>query len=144
MKFKKKPFRKWLDALCSVVVKTRDLWRCQRCGKPVRGRQAQWCHINSRSSNAVRWHLSNSLLMCASCHGDAHARPSEFHEWFSDKYPARKDDISQMARQLFTWKEEDYRRTEKYLLSYARGYNVDYTDISKQYQKRLKRLLDEV
>ena len=88
-----------LDALCALVVKTRDGWRCRRCGvryKPG-DRGFHWAHVFSKSRHRTRWSLENSIALCAGHHLNwAHIHPKEFHQWVRDEVlgPERYDALA--------------------------------------------------
>jgi len=80
-----KSAKKDLDALCRQVVFARDKI-CQHCGKTS---NLQWAHIRSRRYLSTRWHLCNSLCLCAGCHLWWHHEPLEATEWFRTKFRER-------------------------------------------------------
>lgn len=82
---------KRLDWLASQIVKYRDDWTCQKCGKHVEGKDAHWAHILPKSSGILmRWDLLNALCLCMHDHLSwAHLNPLEFSEWFKEKFRAR-------------------------------------------------------
>ena len=159
-KFNKKAFKKWLDALCRVVVKERDGWQCRWCKKSqLEGLDCQWSHINSRTTNCVRWDLLNSLTLCSGCHGDAHAHETVFYGWLQNKHPYLLDYLNEeidgvprcKARTL--WKEDNFLAVERALLLKALDLDVDPYKIknddggekgTEMYRKRLIKKLKEV
>lgn len=151
-KFKKKAFRAWLDELAKIVVKTRARFTCeiqQANNCPVQliplDKNTQWIHIKSRSRNDLRWLLCNALCGCGQCHQWGHANPNEFGQWFTEAYPARNALINRIAlRELRTWREQDYRHIEDYLIKKAREVEVDYMNMPVAYRMRLKRKLAEL
>lgn len=151
-KFKKKPFRNWLDALCRIQVKTdanftceiQQAYNCPVVLKPL-DENTQWIHIKSRNSNIVRWDINNSLCGCGQCHQWGHANPNEFGEWFADAYPGRNQIINQLIRQpSFVWKEDNYKEVEEELLMQCVAVGVDYMNCPVKYRMRLKRKLEEL
>lgn len=58
------------DRLFSIRIRTRDQWRCQKCGFGGIERRAQMecAHIAPRRFHAVRWADSNALTLCHDCH----------------------------------------------------------------------------
>ena len=136
--FHKKPFRNWLDALARLVVKERDGWACCKCGRPVQGQNCHWAHVIGRTPNRTRWEPLNALCLCSECHGFFDLHPVDFGIWFNAKYPARKlyqDWIDGMP--LKTWREDDYKRIEAFLLRKCRDLYVDPYKIEEKYRKRL-------
>ncbi len=149
-KFKKTPFRKWLDFLAKNVVKADADYICeiqQANDCPVQLRpldpNTQWIHIKSRSSNIVRWSLNNALCGCGQCHQWAHANPDEWGTWFAHKYPEREAIINELRRRPpFVWKEEHFRAIEEVLLTEAKNIGLDYMNCSTDFRMRLKRILE--
>lgn len=151
-KFRKKPFRDWLDCLARIVVKTDDNFTCQirqspNCAGEMMplDRNCQWCHIKSRSRNDLRWNEWNAITGCGACHQWAHANPNEFGVWFQHQYPWRYGYLNDLAKQpLHTWKEDEYKEVEEELLRSAFDLEVDYLNIPERFQMRLKRKLEEL
>ena len=151
-KFKKRPFRDWLDELAKIVVKTDADFTCEiqqanNCPVKLRplDRNTQWVHIKSRNSNAVRWLTQNALCGCGQCHQWGHANPNEFGAWFANTYPSRNSFINEVAsRPPYPWKEHDYKTAERYLLVEAHAVGVDYMNMPVKYRMRLKRKLEEL
>ncbi len=151
-KFKKKPFRDWLDCLARIVVKTDANFTCEiqqanNCPVNLRplDKNTQWIHIKSRNSNIVRWDTRNALCGCGQCHQWAHSNPNEFGEWFAKNYPYRHEAINELIRRpLQTWREDDYKYYEKALLQEALECRVDYLNVPVKYRMRLKRKLEEL
>ena len=151
-KFSKKAFKKWLDCLAAVVIKTDDNFTCQiRMSKDCAGVMqsldfnCQWCHLISRSSNNLRWDTWNALTGCGACHQWAHANPTAFGVWFADNYPQRYEYLNEV-RITKTWKEDDFKEVERKLLQQAVDVEVDYMSMmpSWGYRERLKRKLEEL
>jgi hypothetical protein len=141
-KFKAKPFKRWLDCLAGVVVKTRDGFQCQIVHDPA---NCQCCHIISRSSNITRWDLMNLITGCGHCHNFAHKNPVEFGVWFSGKYRHRLDWIECVSCQpKKTWRQPDFEEVERQLLQKAIDLNVDYLHVNKTYRDRFKRRIKEL
>ena len=134
-KFKAKAFKSWLDSLCSAMVKARDNYTCQVCGKVVSGHNCQWSHIKSRKWNSTRWMPENSMVKCGYCHRWWHDNPAEAGKWFSETFPERYKKIYS-AKGKSSWKQWDFEEVEKELLELCLTCNVDYDTIAKTYQKR--------
>jgi len=151
-KFKKKPFRDWLDTLARIVVKTDDNFTCQIQQSPNCAGQmlpldknCQWCHIKSRSRNDLRWHCLNNITGCGQCHQWGHANPNDFGVWFAKTYPKRQEIINLIAQQHpHTWYEGEYKAVELSLLTEAKRIGVDYMNIPERFRMRLKRKLEEL
>lgn len=143
-KFNKKAFRDWLDNLCKVVVKTRDDFTCQRCGKYLKHEpfNCQWCHIKGRNRNNLRWDLYNDETLDGACHTWVHNNPDIGWDWLLDKNPVRKKYINdKMKEPIKTWREDDFREVEAYLIQKAKDFGVEWNDIRIMYQPRLRKLL---
>ena len=151
-KFSKKAFKKWLDCLAAIVVKTDDNYTCQiRMSPDCAGamlpldRNCQWCHIKSRSSNNLRWDTWNAITGCGACHKWAHDNPNEFGVWFAKNYRHRNENLNE-PRFTKTWKEDDFKQVEHDLLKEALDVEVDYMSMmpSWGYRERLKRKLEDL
>ncbi len=89
MKTERRKMMDKLDLLCGKVRKEIDDWQCQRCGKPVTGRNAHWSHIFAKGTHInIRWDLNNCITLCFTCHRWWHDE-SEGKAWFKNKYLAR-------------------------------------------------------
>lgn len=145
-KFNKKAFRAWLDALCATVVKVRDRWTCQKCGKNLKADpyNCHWCHIKSRSSNSVRWQLPNCETLCGTCHQFAHANPDVAWDWLFEMFPNRKELLNKLASDVKTWRQDDFEFIETYLLGKAKDFKVKPEHLPEKYRKRFERKISEV
>jgi len=78
-----------LDKLWAEVIKLRDNYTCQRCGKKYKpgDRGLDAAHVVSRRYRATRYLPANGVALCTGCHLFLHARPDEFRRWFEAKYP---------------------------------------------------------
>ena len=82
----KKYHREVLDKLWSKIVRTRDSFTCQRCGKrhdkKSRGLHAH--HILTKGSHgfSIRWDLDNGVAVCYGCHMFLQGNPDE-NEYFA-------------------------------------------------------------
>lgn len=148
-KFRKKPFREWLDVLAKTVVKTRDDFTCQinhngKCSGSMEAlsRDCQWVHIKSRKSNNTRWDMLNAICGCAHCHTWAHDNPDEFGLWFFDKYPYRSNYLN-TVRKHYTWREESYKHIERKLLEKAIDLKVDILNVPIRYRQRFIKRIKE-
>lgn len=77
------------DALFSKIIRERDNWTCQRCGKyyPEGNRQGIHCsHIFSRRHTATRWEPLNAVAHCFSCHQYLGGNPVIFDRWVRRYY----------------------------------------------------------
>lgn len=142
--FKAKPFKNWLDAICKAVVKVRDERICQKCLIKIHDTyNCQWAHIKSRSRNDLRWDLLNSMVLCGSCHQWWHANPNEAGVWFANEFSARDSYLNGQIYKPETWRKEDFERIEKYLIGKAIDLNVKPCHISKQFQTRFEKAVEE-
>ena len=74
---------KTLDDLWSKVIRTRDGYKCVRCGSQ---KQPQGSHIIPRTVRVTRWDILNGKCLCWRCHdGWWHQHPIEAVEW-AEKY----------------------------------------------------------
>lgn len=84
-----------LDKITAQVVKLRDDYTCQRCGKKYSQYNGKgsldWSHVFSRTRYSMRWLLINSISLCCGCHKFWHDNPLESGQWFKDKWPHRYD-----------------------------------------------------
>ena len=75
------------DKAWRELVKARDGWRCQRCGKrSVPFSDALHAHHwHRRGVQATRYDLDNGITLCPECHAFFHAHPAAAHE-FGEKH----------------------------------------------------------
>jgi|SRR3990167_5919575 len=80
-----------LDGLMIDIVRLRDNYTCQHCGKRVTKKNAHVSHVIPRSAgNKLRWDLQNLKVLCFHCHINWwHKNPTEASEWFKSKFPER-------------------------------------------------------
>ena len=68
--------------LHSLLVRTRDGFRCRWCGiRREDGKQIQCAHIISRSVSATRTDERNAVALCASCHFKQSRNPLVWARW---------------------------------------------------------------
>lgn len=79
----KRRLKKDLDAIFSKVIRSRDAWTCQRCGKYHKPpTNALHCsHYWGRTRDATRFCEDNCVALCYGCH----------RLWEGDKQGAYKD-----------------------------------------------------
>jgi 5-methylcytosine-specific restriction endonuclease McrA len=67
------------DALFRKLIKDRDRWTCQSCGRsfPVGSDQLECAHFIPRGNRTVRWHLLNAAALCLGCHARLQHTPEE-------------------------------------------------------------------
>jgi hypothetical protein len=72
--------------LHSLLVRTRDGFRCRWCGvHKDDGKQIQCAHIISRSISATRTDEKNAVALCASCHWKQSKNPLVWARWLEDE-----------------------------------------------------------
>lgn len=84
---------KELDKLWSLVVRTRDGFRCQYCN--VKSTRIQPHHIFARWHKSTRWESKNGICLCNPHHiwsntFSAHRTPTEFTLWVKEKIGTRR------------------------------------------------------
>lgn len=80
-----------------ALVRTRDLWRCFRCGCPAD--PGEWHHRRGRSVvDEHRHEACNGLNLCSTCHAWVHANPFEARAkgWIVSRH-ANPCDVSALA-----------------------------------------------
>jgi 5-methylcytosine-specific restriction endonuclease McrA len=87
----RKSLIKKLDSLVIEIIRLRDNYTCQHCGKKVDKSNAHVSHVIPRSAgNKLRWDLNNLKVLCFHCHINWwHKNPTESGEWFKQKFPVR-------------------------------------------------------
>lgn len=127
-KGERKKLTEKLDGLVKQILRLRENFICEKCGKPVKDSDAQTGHIVAKDNGASwrRFDLLNVSLFCGRCHlGWWHKQPLDATEWYKDKYPARYEYLSK------------YRGGKPAKISTAEMY-----DLVEQYTEKLKDLTD--
>ena len=78
-----------LDRITPKIVKLRDAYTCQRCGRLIMSCARHWAHIYRRGHLTLRWVVTNAVTACHDCHRWLDLHPSEKETWFSEKFPIR-------------------------------------------------------
>ena len=91
----RKTLKRNLDETMKQVIRLRDEYTCQRCGKRyspdnVKG-SLDWAHIYARERLSMRWLYLNSIILCCGCHKWWHDNPTDSGKWFAEKWPHRDD-----------------------------------------------------
>ena len=75
--------RDFLDAVVSDLVRYRDCWVCQHCGKSFVPPNAGYhcSHFKSRAHKGTRWDLKNLDGLCWGCHKYFGSHLTEYREW---------------------------------------------------------------
>ena len=78
-----------LDWITPKIVKLRDGYTCQRCGRLLQSGMRHWAHIFGRRHLTLRWKKENAVTACHECHRwlDSHAFDAKV--WFQTKFPKR-------------------------------------------------------
>ncbi|MFZ8957903.1 MAG: HNH endonuclease [Pseudohongiellaceae bacterium] len=72
--------------LHSLVVRTRDGFRCRWCGvHKDEGKQIQCAHVISRAVSATRTDERNAVALCASCHFKQSKNPLVWARWIEQE-----------------------------------------------------------
>jgi len=105
-KSKRRKLTDKLDELCKDIIRERDDWTCQCCGKKVAGKNAQASHVKPKSLGLrFRWDLLNMKLLCGKCHLSWHGDPTG-SDWFTKKWPHRMEYIESIPRGPVIWKND--------------------------------------
>jgi len=106
-----------LDKIVIELIRKRDNWTCQHCGKLVEKSNAHVSHVIPRShGDNLRWDLTNLKLLCFHCHINWwHKNPLEAYEWFKQKFPERYKYLMGKKEEVKKWQEIEL---EQLLLTY--------------------------
>ena len=106
MASKRKRIEDRIWKLVQQVVRERDNYTCQRCGKyrkpdPGSGvRNFDCSHVFGRGAQRdpyLKWDVENVKLMCFTCHQWFAECPTESGEWFAEKFPDRLAYLRQLV-----------------------------------------------
>ena len=83
--------KKECDEIVKKIVKIRDNFTCQKCGKRVSGSDCQGSHVVPVSAgNKLAFDEQNIKVLCYHCHMNWwHKDPTVAGEWFKNKFPER-------------------------------------------------------
>ena len=72
------------DARFSNMIRERDNWTCQRCGKRYEPptRALHCAHLFTRRTKATRFDPDNATAACYGCHQFLDSHPASKHEFF--------------------------------------------------------------
>jgi hypothetical protein len=92
------------DVEWAQLIKNRDNWTCQKCGKkyPPKWRGLHAAHIFSRRFKATRTDPENGIALCFGCHMWAHQHPLDFHEWIRERMGDEYETLKASAKKLRT------------------------------------------
>lgn len=104
-----------VDSVFSKVIRLRDNYTCQKCGKTQAEAMIQCSHIYSRRHRSTRWDEANARALCFRCHMDWHSNPTEARElaltWMTE------DELDELCQKAWTTtkitkqeKEEIYKQ----------------------------------
>jgi len=94
------------DSLCRAINRYKKC--CERCSRRA-PYQLHWSHVYGRRSKNLRWRESNHLLLCSTCHRWMHEFPTEFTQWFVDKFgAARQKKLQELYAHPQEMTVEDY------------------------------------
>lgn len=112
-KVKKTPISKLKKILLEItkdIVRKRDDYTCQRCGKKVSGSKCHVSHVIPVSAgNRLAFDPLNMKVLCYHDHLNWwHKNPIEASIWFQQKFPTRHTYLQQHRTEIVNWKEADY------------------------------------
>ena len=93
--------RSSLDATFSTMIRERDNWTCQRCGKVYepKSQGLHSAHMFSRRIQATRLWPDNACALCFGCHQYLDSNPNEKLAFFRERLgDERFDALSDRAR----------------------------------------------
>ena len=111
--------KKKTELAVKKLVKARDGYICQHCGKHCEGANAHASHVIPVSAgNQFRFDPLNLKCMCYHCHINWwHKNPIEATEWFKEKFPERYDYLFSLPRVTVKFSIDDLKEMEtKYKL----------------------------
>ena len=78
---------KW-DAVFSDLIRYRDCWTCQKCGKkyPEKSQGLHCSHFFGRRTWATRLEEANAMALCYSCHINVGSNPIDHTELWEFKF----------------------------------------------------------
>lgn len=81
-----------LEKASKAAMRARDKGLCQWCGVGE-GKQHHWSHVipKGRCGLRLRFDMANVKDLCATCHRRWHECPLEAAEWFSSRFPDRRE-----------------------------------------------------
>ena len=80
-----------LILLAKLIAKTRDRYKCQRCGStPYNTSKIQGSHVIAVSQDLrLAFDPENIKAMCGQCHMWWHENVMDAYEWFAEQFPNR-------------------------------------------------------
>lgn len=124
---RKTPISKLKEQLLGLVkeiVRKRDDYTCQKCGKKVEGSNCHVSHVIPVSAgNRLAFDPLNMKILCYHDHINWwHKNPIESSAWFEKKFPDRYLYLHYHKHERVHWKESDYlEMINKIVLDKAEG-----------------------
>jgi 5-methylcytosine-specific restriction endonuclease McrA len=91
------------DRVFSRLIRERDEWTCQRCGKvyPENHQGLHCAHIFSRARMSTRHDMLNAVALCYGCHRYLDTNPQLKRHFFRERLGhAVYDDLEARSRRL--------------------------------------------
>lgn len=118
-----------LDALFSLVVRTRDQYRCQKEGCTGHGKHMQCAHIFTRGKLSVRWELDNAVTMCYYHHILwSHRKGVEFTLWCQEY----------LGKKKFNELQRKANDAKPFTIEMMKAKEIELKEKLKYYQEKLK------
>jgi len=107
MKSPKTSLMKKLDDVWKVVIKERDGYKCQVCGRTD---TLNSHHIIGKRNKVTRWEMDNGICLCTSHHvfglKSAHQSPIWFAEWLKEARPVEYGHLKEIENNYIKWTVE--------------------------------------
>ena len=121
MKTKRQKIEAKLDEITTKIVRVRDGYTCQKCGKFCSGSNAHKSHTKSKGAYPhLKFDLENMMLMDFHCHINWwHKEPTEAGLWFKKTFPERYKYLEKAKKKVVHYSvsdlEEMYERYKEIL-----------------------------
>jgi hypothetical protein len=107
-----------LDTKFSILIRRRDNYTCQKCGKKLPS--SQCAHILTRGLRLTRWYMGNAITLCYYCHigsnTSAHRDPVGFTKFIDEKFGENYiNKLQKIAIKNITTNDEFFENIENYL-----------------------------
>lgn len=87
----KKHAKKMADTLFAVVVKQRDDYTCQVCGKTRENAVIECAHVVGRGELSIRFNLDNAMALCKGCHYAYTMSEANWRAWLTRNRPGLRE-----------------------------------------------------